>query len=119
LRPQEIVGEIFRLVPIRKLHWERRSSRFGNERFFCKVKENKDFRGDVLEYVAQGNPQFDAEIAKKRRFRTGTSQLRATTQRYFLASGRKFNWIKHLATLVTEPGEISGLRFLIECSLSG
>jgi hypothetical protein len=65
-------GEKCGLVPIRKLHWEQRSSRFGNERFFCKVKENKDFRGDVLEYVAQGNPQFDAEIAKKRRFRTGT-----------------------------------------------
>ncbi|GAG18666.1 unnamed protein product [marine sediment metagenome] len=49
-----------------------RSSRGGNERFFCKVKEGKDFRGDVPLYVAQGNPKPDAEIAKKRRFRTGT-----------------------------------------------
>ncbi len=54
-----------------------------NERFFCHVKEDKDFRGGVLAYAAQGNPQSDlsacgllaqagAEIAKKRRFWTGT-----------------------------------------------
>jgi len=30
-----------------------------------KVKEIKGLRGDVLEYVAQGIPQIDAEIAEK------------------------------------------------------
>jgi len=30
-------------------------------------------RGDVLVYVAQGNPLIDAKIAEKRRFQTGTS----------------------------------------------
>jgi hypothetical protein len=39
----------------------------------CKVKEGKDLRGGVLLYAAQENPQPDAEIAKKRRFRTRTS----------------------------------------------
>jgi len=29
-------------------------------------------RGGVLLYAAQGNPKIDAEIAEKRRFRTGT-----------------------------------------------
>ncbi len=53
--------------------WERRSSRFRKERFLCKVKEGKDFRGVVLVYVAQGNPQPDAEIAEKHLFWTGTS----------------------------------------------
>ena len=32
---------------------------------FRKVKENKGLRGDVREYVAQGAPQFDTEIAEK------------------------------------------------------
>ena len=32
---------------------------------FRKVKENKDLRGDVRQYAAQGNPQFAAEIAEK------------------------------------------------------
>jgi len=50
-----------------------RSSRCGNERFLCKFYEDKDFRGGVLEYAAQGNPQSDNEIAKNRRFRTRTS----------------------------------------------
>ncbi len=27
-----------------------------NERFFCKIKEDKDFRRGVLWYAAQGNP---------------------------------------------------------------
>ena len=31
-------------------------------------------RGGVLLYAAQGNPKIDAEIAEKRRFRTGTSR---------------------------------------------
>ncbi len=55
-----------------------------NERFFCHVKEGEAFRGGVLAYAAQGNPQTDlsacgppaqagAESAKKRRFWTGTS----------------------------------------------
>lgn len=48
-------------------------SRFRKERFLCKIKEGKDFRGVVLVYVAQGNPQPDAEIAEKRLFWTGTS----------------------------------------------
>jgi len=30
-------------------------------------------RGGVLLYAAQGHPKIDAEIAEKRRFRTGTS----------------------------------------------
>jgi len=29
-------------------------------------------RGDVLGYVAQGNPKIDAEIAEKRHFRMET-----------------------------------------------
>ncbi len=62
-------------VPIRKLRWGRRSSRCENERFSCKVQEIKDLRGGVLLYAAQGNPKIDAEIAEKRRFRTGTSPL--------------------------------------------
>ena len=45
-----------------------RSSRCRNERLLCKFQEDKDFRGGVLEYAAQGNPQSDDEIAKKRRF---------------------------------------------------
>ncbi len=44
-------------------------------RFFCTIKEDRDFRGGVLWYAAQGNPQPDAEIAN-RRFWTGTSQGR-------------------------------------------
>jgi len=32
-------------------------------------------RGGVLLYAAQGNPKIDAEIAEKRRFRTGTSLI--------------------------------------------
>ncbi len=53
--------------------WRERGSRCGNERFLCKVKEGKDLRGGVLLYAAQENLQPDAEIAKKRRFRTRTS----------------------------------------------
>jgi len=34
-------------------------------------------RGDVLLYVAQGNPLIDAKIAEKRRFRTGTGYGRS------------------------------------------
>ena len=60
------------LVPIQEAGREQRGSRSRNERFFFKIKEDKDFRGDVLWYAAQGNPQADAEIAKKRRFWTGT-----------------------------------------------
>jgi len=62
----------FKRIPIRKLRRGQRSSRCGNERFFCKIKEGKDFRGGVLGYTAQGNPPPDAEIAEKRRFRTRT-----------------------------------------------
>ncbi len=47
-------------------------SRFGNELFFWKVEEDKGFRGGVLEYAAQGNPQSDEEIAKNGRFGMGT-----------------------------------------------
>jgi len=45
---------------------------YGRDRFpthkpaiFRKIKENKGLRGDVLKYVAQGTPQFDAETAEK------------------------------------------------------
>jgi len=37
-----------------------------------KVKEIKELRGDVLEYVAQVIPQIDAEISQKGRFRMET-----------------------------------------------
>ena len=40
---------------------------------FRKFEEGKDFRGDVLAYVAQGSPQADDEIAEKGRLRTETS----------------------------------------------
>ena len=65
-------------VPIQKLWWELRSSRFRNERFLCKFQEDKGFRGGGLEYAAQGNPQSDDEIAQKRRFWTRTSWLFST-----------------------------------------
>lgn len=42
---------------------------------FGKIKEDKDLRGGALLYAAPGNPQSDTEIAKKRRFRTGTNEL--------------------------------------------
>jgi len=50
---------------------------------FRKLQEIKDLRGDVLVYVAQGNPLIDAKIAEKRRFRPGTSlsPVPATTKR--------------------------------------
>jgi hypothetical protein len=38
-----------------------------------KIKENKGLRGDVLEYVAQARPPFDAEIGQKDHFRMETS----------------------------------------------
>lgn len=50
-----------------------------NERFYRMIKENKDFRGDVPLYVARGNSQFDAEIAKKRRSRTRTGYSPSST----------------------------------------
>jgi len=37
------------------------------------VKENKGLRGDVLQYVAQGTQQFDAEIAEKGHLRMETN----------------------------------------------
>ncbi len=40
---------------------------------FHKIKEIKNLSGDVVLYVAQSNPQVDAEIAEKGRFRTKTS----------------------------------------------
>ena len=36
--------------------------------FFCKTKEIKGLRGDVLKYIAQVIPRIDAGIAKKGRF---------------------------------------------------
>jgi len=39
---------------------------------FCKVKEIKGLRGDVLLYIAQAKPKIDAEIAKKHPFRMKT-----------------------------------------------
>ena len=59
-------------VPNQKLWWELCSSRFRNEFFLCKFKEDKDYRGGVLDYAARANPQSDHEIAKKHRFRTRT-----------------------------------------------
>jgi hypothetical protein len=54
--------------------------------------------GGVLLYAAQGNPKIDAEIAEKRRFRTGTSPhispvllarpVRRRAQRRFRPEGR-------------------------------
>ena len=49
---------------------------------FRKLQEIKGFRGDVLVYFAQGNPQIDAKIAKKHRFRTGTSPYFSPGPRY-------------------------------------
>jgi hypothetical protein len=40
---------------------------------FRKVKEIKDLSGGVVLYAAQSNPQIDAEIAEKGRFRTKTN----------------------------------------------
>jgi len=40
---------------------------------FCKVKEIKGLRRDVLLYVAQANLKIDVEIAKKHPFRMKTS----------------------------------------------
>jgi len=40
---------------------------------FCKVKELKGLRGDVLLYIAQAKPKIDAEIAKKHPFRMKTN----------------------------------------------
>jgi hypothetical protein len=40
---------------------------------FHKVKEIKGLSGGVVLYAAQSNPQIDAEIAEKGRFRTKTS----------------------------------------------
>ena len=39
-----------------------------------KVQEIKVLRGDVLGYVAQGNPKIDTKIAKERHFRTETNE---------------------------------------------
>jgi len=39
---------------------------------FSKIKEIKDLSGGVVLYAAQSNPQIDAEIAEKGRFRTKT-----------------------------------------------
>jgi len=47
-----------------------------NGGIFCKVKEIKDLRGDVLLYVAQANLKIDAEIAKKHPFRMKTTYER-------------------------------------------
>ncbi len=41
----------------------------------CKVKENKHLREGVLEYAAQENVKFDAEIVQKGRFGMKTSLL--------------------------------------------
>ena len=41
--------------------------------FSARSRKTRISAETYLLYVAQGNPQFDAEIAKKRRFRTGTS----------------------------------------------
>jgi hypothetical protein len=40
---------------------------------FRKVKEIKALSGGVVLYAAQSNPQIDAEIAEKGRFRAKTS----------------------------------------------
>jgi len=64
------------LVPILKLRmgtpWFPRQKRA----IFREIKEIKGFRGGVLLYAAQGKPQIDAELAEKRRFWTGTCQVR-------------------------------------------
>jgi hypothetical protein len=40
---------------------------------FRKVKEIKELSGGVVLYAAQSNPQIDAEIVEKGRFRTKTN----------------------------------------------
>jgi hypothetical protein len=42
-----------------------------------KIKENEGLRGDVLEYVAQENPQFDVEIGQKNHFRMETTSIKS------------------------------------------
>jgi len=50
--------------------------------FFEKIKENEELRGGVCGYVAQVTPQFDAEIHKKRLFRTETTLVFSIEQHF-------------------------------------
>ena len=56
------------LVSIPKFGLERAKFSIPKREILCKVKENKHLRGGVLEYAAQENVKFDAEIVQKGRF---------------------------------------------------
>ena len=86
------------LVSIRKLRcpvWPFSIRKGGS---FPKVKEIKDLRGDVLLYVAQVNPQIDAEIGKNSPFRTKTSltitgPVSSISEPRTTKKGKTFIWI--------------------------
>ena len=46
--------------------------RFGNQHFFCQIKEIVQLSGGVVRYAAQTNAQLDTELVKKGGFRTET-----------------------------------------------
>ena len=54
-------------------------------------------RGDVLEYVAQESPQFDAEIGQKDHFRMEASYIKPPTIHRGIkriSEGRELSWQK-------------------------
>ncbi len=85
--------------------------------FSIRSRKNKDFRGVVLSYVAQGNPQFDEEIAKKYPFRPeiknpahGAGRVLGREGRSSYSGrklGKKGGWPKRLAS----RGRYSVIRF--------
>ncbi len=61
------------LFPIRKLRYGDGAVSEAGMAIFRKVQEIKVLRGDVLGYIAPGNPKIDTKFAEKRHFRTETS----------------------------------------------
>ena len=59
-------------MTIRKLSMAQQQFSIWKRAIFPNVKEIKDLSGGVVLYAAQSNPQIDAEIGEKGRFRTKT-----------------------------------------------
>ncbi len=93
--------------------------------FFDKFEKIKGFRGGVLAYSAQGNPQIDEEIAKKHPFRPekknparGAGRVSSREGRSSFSGrkkDRKGGWPKRLASrgrysLVRLPGSLPFTR---------